>query len=161
MFNLRVSSSGNALCSKTFRIEQGKCRLISRKGSEFKSFRTLNEALYAEFKDRALFRYRVYPAEPAIRGRTVLRPRRRFFYHVGAPPQSLVQCHDSWQRIGPIRGARVRARYRCSRVHNSTVRRSQASPETSRGGLLALDREDEPVRGRSRSENHGHVKREA
>src|ERR1051326_1767403 len=27
------------------RIEQGKCRLISRNGNEFKSFRTLNESL--------------------------------------------------------------------------------------------------------------------
>jgi bifunctional non-homologous end joining protein LigD len=32
------------------RIEQGKCRLISRKGNEFKSFRTLNESVFAELK---------------------------------------------------------------------------------------------------------------
>jgi ATP-dependent DNA ligase len=32
------------------RIEQGKWRLISRKGNEFKSFRALNEFLLAEFK---------------------------------------------------------------------------------------------------------------
>jgi bifunctional non-homologous end joining protein LigD len=32
------------------RIEQGKCRLISRKGNEFKSFRTLNECLLTELK---------------------------------------------------------------------------------------------------------------
>jgi bifunctional non-homologous end joining protein LigD len=31
-------------------IEQGKCRLMSRKGNEFKSFRTLNESLIAELK---------------------------------------------------------------------------------------------------------------
>ena len=34
------------------RIEQGKCRLISRRGNEFKSFRTLNESLLTEFKNR-------------------------------------------------------------------------------------------------------------
>jgi bifunctional non-homologous end joining protein LigD len=32
------------------RIEHGKCRLISRRGNEFKSFRTLNESLLAELK---------------------------------------------------------------------------------------------------------------
>jgi bifunctional non-homologous end joining protein LigD len=32
------------------RIEQGKCRLISRNANEFKSFRTLNESLLAELK---------------------------------------------------------------------------------------------------------------
>lgn len=32
------------------RIEQGKCRLISRKGNEFRSFRSLNESLLAELK---------------------------------------------------------------------------------------------------------------
>ena len=30
------------------RIEQGKCRLVSRKGNDFKSFRTLNECLLQE-----------------------------------------------------------------------------------------------------------------
>src|ERR1700740_3367149 len=35
------------------RIEQGKCRLISRKGNEFKSFRTLNESILAELKVRS------------------------------------------------------------------------------------------------------------
>ena len=35
------------------RIEQGKCRLISRKGNEFKSFRTLNECVLAELKVRS------------------------------------------------------------------------------------------------------------
>ncbi len=35
------------------RIEQGKCRLISRKGNEFKSFRTLNESVLAELKVRS------------------------------------------------------------------------------------------------------------
>jgi bifunctional non-homologous end joining protein LigD len=32
------------------RIEQGKCRLISRKGNEFESFRTMNESILAELK---------------------------------------------------------------------------------------------------------------
>ena len=32
------------------RIEQGKCRLISRKGNEFKSFRILNESVLSELK---------------------------------------------------------------------------------------------------------------
>lgn len=32
------------------RIEQGKCRLISRKGNEFKSFRTLKESILAELR---------------------------------------------------------------------------------------------------------------
>lgn len=32
------------------RIEQGKCRLVSRKGNDFKSFRKLNESLLAELK---------------------------------------------------------------------------------------------------------------
>lgn len=32
------------------RIEHGKCRLISRKGNEFRSFRTLNESLLSELK---------------------------------------------------------------------------------------------------------------
>ena len=32
------------------RIEQGKCRLISRKGNELKSFRVLKESLLAELK---------------------------------------------------------------------------------------------------------------
>jgi hypothetical protein len=31
-------------------IEQGKCRLMSRKGNEFKSFRTLNESLLTKLK---------------------------------------------------------------------------------------------------------------
>jgi bifunctional non-homologous end joining protein LigD len=35
------------------RIEQGKCRLISRKGNEFKSFRSLNESLLSELKLRS------------------------------------------------------------------------------------------------------------
>ena len=35
------------------RIEQGKCRLISRKGNEFKSFRTLNESILAEIRVRS------------------------------------------------------------------------------------------------------------
>ena len=35
------------------RIEQGKYRLISRKGNEFKSFRTLNESLLTELKVRS------------------------------------------------------------------------------------------------------------
>lgn len=35
------------------RIEQGKCRLISRKGNEFKSFRTLNESVLADLKVRS------------------------------------------------------------------------------------------------------------
>jgi hypothetical protein len=35
------------------RIEQGKCRLISRKGNEFKSFRTLSESLLAELNVRS------------------------------------------------------------------------------------------------------------
>jgi bifunctional non-homologous end joining protein LigD len=35
------------------RIEQGKCRLISRKGNEFKSFRTLNESILAELRVRS------------------------------------------------------------------------------------------------------------
>lgn len=35
------------------RIEQGKCRLISRKGNEFKSFRTLNESILSESKVRS------------------------------------------------------------------------------------------------------------
>ena len=35
------------------RIEQGKCRLISRKGNEFKSFRTLNESVLSELKVRS------------------------------------------------------------------------------------------------------------
>ena len=30
------------------RIEQGKCRMVSRKGNDFKSFRKLNESLLAE-----------------------------------------------------------------------------------------------------------------
>ena len=36
------------------RIEQGKCRLVSRQGNDFKSFRTLNESLLAELKVRSL-----------------------------------------------------------------------------------------------------------
>jgi len=36
------------------RIEQGKCRLISRKGNEFKSFRRLNESLLDELQVRSL-----------------------------------------------------------------------------------------------------------
>ena len=36
------------------RIEQGKCRLISRKGNEFRSFRRLNESLLADLKIRSL-----------------------------------------------------------------------------------------------------------
>lgn len=32
------------------RIEQGKCRLISRNGNEFKSFRSLNESLLSQLK---------------------------------------------------------------------------------------------------------------
>ena len=36
------------------RIEQGKCRLISRKGNEFKSFRSLNESLLFELKLRSV-----------------------------------------------------------------------------------------------------------
>lgn len=35
------------------RIEQGKCRLISRKGNEFKSFRTLNESVLSELNVRS------------------------------------------------------------------------------------------------------------
>jgi len=35
------------------RIEQGKCRLISRKGNEFKSLRTLNESVLAELRVRS------------------------------------------------------------------------------------------------------------
>jgi len=35
------------------RIEQGKCRLISRKGNDFKSFRILNESVLAELKVRS------------------------------------------------------------------------------------------------------------
>ena len=35
------------------RIEQGKCRLISRKGNEFKSFPTLNQSLLSELKVRS------------------------------------------------------------------------------------------------------------
>jgi bifunctional non-homologous end joining protein LigD len=35
------------------RIEQGKCRLISRKGNEFKSFRSLNESVLAELRVRS------------------------------------------------------------------------------------------------------------
>jgi len=35
------------------RIEQGKCRLISRKGNEFKSFRALSESVLAELKVRS------------------------------------------------------------------------------------------------------------
>jgi bifunctional non-homologous end joining protein LigD len=35
------------------RIEQGKRRLISRKGNEFKSFRTLNESILAEIRVRS------------------------------------------------------------------------------------------------------------
>jgi bifunctional non-homologous end joining protein LigD len=35
------------------RIEQGRCRLISRKGNEFKSFRTLNKSVLAELKVRS------------------------------------------------------------------------------------------------------------
>jgi len=35
------------------RIEQGKCRLISRKGNDFKSFRKLNESLLAELRVRS------------------------------------------------------------------------------------------------------------
>jgi bifunctional non-homologous end joining protein LigD len=36
------------------RIEHGKCRLISRNRNEFKSFRVLNESLYADLKGRAV-----------------------------------------------------------------------------------------------------------
>ncbi len=36
------------------RIEQGKCRLSSRKGNEFESFRMLNESLYADLKGLAV-----------------------------------------------------------------------------------------------------------
>jgi bifunctional non-homologous end joining protein LigD len=36
------------------RIEQGKCRLVSRQGYDFKSFRTLSESLLAELKVRSL-----------------------------------------------------------------------------------------------------------
>jgi bifunctional non-homologous end joining protein LigD len=36
------------------RIEQGKCRLVSRRGKEFSSFRSLSECLYAELKDRSV-----------------------------------------------------------------------------------------------------------
>jgi bifunctional non-homologous end joining protein LigD len=35
------------------RIEQGKCRLISRKGNEFKSFRSLSESVLTELKVRS------------------------------------------------------------------------------------------------------------
>ena len=35
------------------RIEQGKCRLISRNGNDFRSFRTLDESLLAELKVRS------------------------------------------------------------------------------------------------------------
>jgi len=35
------------------RIEQGKCRLVSRKENDFKSFRKLNESLLAELKVRS------------------------------------------------------------------------------------------------------------
>lgn len=35
------------------RIEQGKCRLVSRKGHDFKSFRTLNESILDELKVRS------------------------------------------------------------------------------------------------------------
>ena len=35
------------------RIEQGKCRLVSRKGNDFKSFRTLNESILDELKVRS------------------------------------------------------------------------------------------------------------
>lgn len=35
------------------RIEQGKCRLVSRKGNDFKSFRTLRESLLSELKVRS------------------------------------------------------------------------------------------------------------
>jgi hypothetical protein len=35
------------------RIEQGKCRLVSRKGNDFKSFRKLTESLLAELKVRS------------------------------------------------------------------------------------------------------------
>ena len=35
------------------RIEHGKCRLISRKGNEFKSFRALNESFLSELKIRS------------------------------------------------------------------------------------------------------------
>ena len=36
------------------RIEQGKCRLISRNGNEFESFRTLNESLRDELNGRSV-----------------------------------------------------------------------------------------------------------
>lgn len=35
------------------RIEQGKCGLVSRKGNDFKSFRTLNESILGELKVRS------------------------------------------------------------------------------------------------------------
>jgi hypothetical protein len=40
--------------AQSLRFEQGRCKLISRNGNEFKSFRTLSESLGQELKHNAV-----------------------------------------------------------------------------------------------------------